>query len=711
MIKGILKRLYSRGGARRKAVEAGTVSAAESKAGGAETVMPGTVAPGTAAPGNMAPGETAAPETVTAENAAQGSSAGQEISASGSDPSGSDTAGGDMSVSASVSTSESSASDAETAAAAAKQERIPSRPTALTPENLRDLWRRCNKCERSILVQEVKDNFYVCPKCGGYFRVHAYRRIEMLIDDGTFEEWDKTMPVVNPLGFGGYENKLAAAREKTNLDEAVVSGRGKIQGYDTAIVVCDPRFMMSSMGHNMGEKVARAVERATEEKLPIIIYAASGGARMQEGTVSLMQMAKTSAALKRHSEAGLLFISFLTEPTTGGVTASFAMLGDIILAEPGALIGFAGARVIEQTINQKLPQGFQRAEFQLEHGFVDQIVERKDQKRYLGQLLRLHSREHSWQNWTEESAIKPSVTELLSETAIKLAPDTEEKPPLSRRAPFSGIMRQKTLNKIAKRHLEPWETVHQSRKASRLMASDYIHSLFPDFQEFHGDRYYGDDGAIIGGIASYYGMPVTVIGQERGKSPAESYRRNFGMPSPEGYRKALRLMKQAEKFNRPIICFVDTPGAYPGKEAEERGQGEAIARNLFEMSDMKVPILSIISGQGGSGGALALAVSNEVWMMENAVYSILSPEGFASILWKDASRASEAAKVMKMTAEDLYKLGIIERIICEDQPAAEESLGAIDQIIDKHMKEFFKSCADRKPEELAQQRYERFRKI
>ena len=188
--------------------------------------------------------------------------------------------------------------------------------------------------------------------------------------------------------------------------------------------------------------------------------------------------------------------------------------------------------------------------------------------------------------------------------------------------------------------------------------------------------------AVIGGVASFYGMPVTVIGQERGKSPKDSMKHNFGMPSPEGYRKALRLMKQAAKFNRPIICFVDTPGAFPGMEAEERGQGEAIARNLFEMSDMKVPILAIITGQGGSGGALALAVSNEVWMMENATYSILSPEGFASILWKDAKRASEAAKVMKMTAEDLYELGMIERIICEDEPATDDNIEEIGRIID-----------------------------
>ena len=216
--------------------------------------------------------------------------------------------------SAGVSRAESAKADKRAAEAAQeKPEKIPSRPTAMTPESLRSLWRKCNKCEKPILVQDVKDNLYVCPRCGGYFRMHAYRGIEMLIDDGTFEEWDKEMSVVNPLAFPGYEGKVEAAREKTDLNEAVVTGKGKIHGYETVIAVCDSRFLMSSMGHNMGEKIARAVERATEERLPVIIYAASGGARMQEGMISLMQMAKTSAALKRHSEAGLLYISFMTD--------------------------------------------------------------------------------------------------------------------------------------------------------------------------------------------------------------------------------------------------------------------------------------------------------------------------------------------------------------------------------------------------------------
>ena len=343
--------------------------------------------------------------------------------------------------SAGVSRAESAKADKRAAEAAQeKPEKIPSRPTAMTPESLRSLWRKCNKCEKPILVQDVKDNLYVCPRCGGYFRMHAYRRIEMLIDEGTFEEWDKEMSVVNPLAFPGYEGKVEAAREKTELNEAVVTGKGKIHGYETVIAVCDSRFLMSSMGHNMGEKIARAVERATEERLPVIIYAASGGARMQEGMISLMQMAKTSAALKRHSEAGLLYISFMTDPTTGGVTASFASLGDIILAEPGALIGFAGPRVIEQTIGQKLPEGFQRAEFQLTHGFVDQIVERKDQKRVLGQILKLHSQEHGWEKWNDEAE---NHTEAASASRAEKAASVEEGKLKSRKAPFSGIMRQK----------------------------------------------------------------------------------------------------------------------------------------------------------------------------------------------------------------------------------------------------------------------------
>ena len=542
------------------------------------------------------------------------------------------------------------------------------------------LWRKCNKYGQPIYVEDVKNNYYVCPKCGGYFRVHAYRRIEMLTDVGTFEEWNKEMPFSNPLDFPNYEKKVEAAREKTNLNEAIVIGKAKIDGNPAVVGVCDARFIMSSMGHVVGEKITEAVERATKEKLPVILFACSGGARMQEGIVSLMQMAKTSAALKRHHEAGQLFISVLTDPTTGGVTASFAMLGDIIIAEPGALIGFAGPRVIEQTIGQKLPEGFQRAEFLLEHGFVDMILPRQDQKHVIGRILYMH-RKHDMD--VEENGVKTDI------------------PVNTLAAPQS----QENTEKSA------WDTVLLSRKADRPTALDYINAVFDEFMEFHGDRCFKDDGAIIGGIAMFHGMPVTVIGQQKGKNTKDNIRRNFGMPSPDGYRKALRLMKQAETFGRPIICFVDTPGAFCGLEAEERGQGEAIARNLFEMSDLKVPVLSIVIGEGGSGGALAMAVANEVWMMENAIYSILSPEGFASILYKDSKKAPEAARVMKVTAADLKELGLIERIIPEEEPANTDTLYRIAGYMDRSMIGFMKKYQDMSGEELAEHRYERFRRM
>lgn len=405
---------------------------------------------------------------------------------------------------------------------------------------------------------------------------------------------------------------------------------------------------------------------------------------MQEGIVSLMQMAKTSAALKKLHDKGQLFISVLTDPTTGGVTASFAMLGDIILAEPKALIGFAGPRVIAQTIGAKLPEGFQRAEFLLEHGFVDAIVERKDQKRTLVNILKMHRKKNV-----------ASIKEELKETLEKLEIMTEKE--------------QKVSKEEAVR--SAWDSVLISRSADRPTAKDYIDTLFDDFTELHGDRYFGDDKAIIGGIANFHGVPVTVIGQQKGKNLKENKSRNFGMPSPEGYRKALRLMKQANDFNRPIICFVDTPGAFCGLEAEERGQGEAIARNLFEMSGLKVPILSIVIGEGGSGGALAMAVSNEVWMLEHAIYSILSPEGFASILYKDAKLAKEAAHDMKITSKELKKLGIIDKIIPEKENASLDNIDEISSIMDKEIVAWLIKYVSMSGPDLVEQRYDRYRQF
>lgn len=260
--------------------------------------------------------------------------------------------------------------------------------TIAEPQVPDGLFQKCDHCGDLIYTEDILSNYYICPHCGSYFRIRPRTRIRMVLDKHSFTEWDAGLETSDPLHFPGYKKKLEHLKEVSNLEEAVVTGEGTIGGVPVAIAVMASDFMMGSMGEVVGEKIARAVENATEKKLPVIIFTCSGGARMQEGIISLMQMAKTSQAIKRHDEAGLLYISVLTDPTTGGVTASFAMLGDIIIAEPGALVGFAGPRVIEQTIGQKLPEGFQRAEFLLEHGLIDKIVERKHLKQLLHMLVR-----------------------------------------------------------------------------------------------------------------------------------------------------------------------------------------------------------------------------------------------------------------------------------------------------------------------------------
>lgn len=568
-----------------------------------------------------------------------------------------------------------------------------------TPEVPDNLMRKCNACKAAVFADEVKQNHYICPHCGNYFHVPAYRRIKMVVDRKSFTEWDVHMEEQNPLQYKGYEEKIRSLREKTGLDEAVVTGKCTIKGTPTALGVCDCRFMMSSMGEVVGEKITRVFERATKERLPVILYICSGGARMQEGLVSLMQMAKTSMAIRKHSDAGLLYVPVLTDPTTGGVTASFAMLGDIILAEPKALIGFAGPRVIEQTIGQKLPKGFQRAEFLLEHGFVDKIVEREEQRSVLADILKLHENKIPDYGQSDNSDMEMKYKSDNAESTETAVGDKRES--------------ENTIwpEFIPSGNYTPWEHVQLARAKTRPTGKDYIEALFDDFMEFHGDRHCGDDPAVIGGVAFFHGKPVTVLAQEKGEGTRENIARNFGMVSPEGYWKSLRLMQQAEKFHRPVICLVDTPGAFCGLEAEERGQGEAIAKNLYTLAGLTVPVLSIVIGEGGSGGALAFAVADEVWMLEHSVYSILSPEGFASILWKDSKKAKEAAAVMKLTAAGLYQMGMIEHVIPEAEPVSRENINDAAAYLENGIEDFLGKYGKTEPEKLLEHRYERFRKM
>lgn len=541
---------------------------------------------------------------------------------------------------------------------------------------------KCPVCEKILDKKEVVRKKYICYECGHYFRVSTNNRIRMVADQGTFERWFDDIKDANPLNFEGYEEKITAAREKTKLSEAVTVGKCSIYGEEVVIGVCDSRFLMGSMGSVVGERITAAIERATESKLPVFMFCCSGGARMQEGIVSLMQMAKTSAAVKRHSDAGLFYGTILTDPTTGGVTASFASLGDVILAEPDALIGFAGQRVIRKTIGQELPKGFQKAEFLQEHGFVDGIVERKNLRKLLYFLIVTNRPGKEGQYADFDNVDRIDIFDKL----------------------FAGKSWQSSATTA-------WDKIKEVRKSTRPSGLDYMSHIFDYFIEAHGDRYYSDDKAIVGGIGFLDGQPVTVITDMRGQTMEECAMRNFGMPMPEGYRKALRLMKQAEKFNRPIVSFVNTAGAYCGIAAEERGQGEAIARSIMEMSALKVPVVCIFIGEGGSGGALATGVGNEVWILENATYSILSPEGFATILWKDASRAVEASEVMQITASHLKRLGVVDRIIPEYGIASAENLADISEFMKNELKSFLRAYNGKSGEEIAKERYERFRKF
>ncbi len=603
-------------------------------------------------------------------------------------------------------------------------------------------WRRCHACKLFFDKEEIISEGFTCPACGTLQRIRSDERLALTVDAGSFEEWNAQMADSNPLDFPGYPEKIADQREKSGLEEAVRTGRATIAGLPMAIGVMESGFFMGSMGHVVGEKVAALIDRAIEEKLPVVVFCASGGARMQEGLTSLMQMAKVSCAVERLGRAALPFITVLTDPTTGGVTASFAMQGDIILAEPGALIGFAGQRVIRDTIKQELPEGFQTAEFALEHGLIDAIVERSQLRSVLAQILALHAPTDPSRIVTYHSVMDALEVGAGAYGTVSVAPEArivgeriraeEAAAGFLRKVPVVGSLigrgeegsaeeaDRRELDRYARREARrahvsadaaagsAWESVQIARNVHRPTAKRYIDGIVEGFIELHGDRAFADDGAIMAGIGWIAGHPVTVIAQEKGATLADRVARNFGCPQPEGYRKSLRLMAQAQKFGRPILCLVDTQGAFCGTEAEERGQGNAIADNLVFMAGLTVPVVSVLLGEGGSGGALALAVGNRVAMQEHAVYSVLSPEGFASILWKDGKRAPEAAEVMKMNARAVFEGGIVDAVISEGEGPAHENPDEAVAAVRDYVREAYEELADLTPDELIAQRQGRF---
>ena len=522
--------------------------------------------------------------------------------------------------------------------------------------------------------KRLKRNLGVCPECNYHFRLRIRERIAMLTDEDSWVELSGELEPIDALSFVDskpYTERIAQAQRKSGAKSGAVYGTATIDGHQLVIAGIDFGFIGGSMGAAVGEAITRAAELSLERRVPLLAISASGGARMQEGCISLMQMAKTSQAMGRLKEEGIPFFSLLTDPTYGGVSASYATLGDVLISEPDAHIGFAGPSVIEQTIRQKLPDGFQTAGFLMEHGQLDLVESRENLKQAIRKLLEMHAREGG------------------------SLPDHEGEEPYTE---------WETLPER-----DPWEVVQLARNIQRPNTLEYIGFVFDDFVELHGDRLFEDDAAIVGGLGALGGQTVMVIGHQKGHTTNEMMERNFGMPEPEGYRKGLRLMRYAARFGLPVLTLVDTAGAYPGLGAEERGQSVAIAESIMEMSRLPVPCITIVTGEGGSGGALALAAADRVMMLENAYYSVISPEGCSTILFKDASAAPRAAAALRITAPDLLRLNVMDAVVPEPEGGAHTDPPAAAANLKAAIVTTLSELIGMSPEELLEKRYERFR--
>jgi len=539
---------------------------------------------------------------------------------------------------------------------------------------------KCPSCGTEHAADTLAKALYVCPRCGTYLHMPARERIMMLADPRAFKELDRGLVSVDPLRFTdqrSYRERLAEARRRTGLREAVVIGEARLEGRPVVLVVFDFDFMGGTMGSVVGEKVADAFEHATRRRWPVVSVVASGGARMQEGMLSLMQMAKTAATRAGHDRAGLAHIAVLTDPTFGGVAASFASLADILIAEPGAEIGFVGPRVIDLTLNEPQPADSHRAEALFRAGMVDLVVGRPELRATIAFLVGHLSR---------PSARRARAVRVRAGAGVIRSVPEQSPPP-------------------------PWHTVQLARHVGRPTSLEYITRLFARFVELHGDRQFGDDAAIVCGLGELNGHTVVVVAQERGRTDEEQAQRRRGRPFPEGYRKALRLMQLAAKFGLPVVTLIDTPGAYPGYQAEQRGIAQALAHNLQAMASLPTPIVSVVIGEGGSGGALALGVADRVLMLQNAIYSVISPEGAAAILFRDAARAQQVAEALKITADDLLRLGVIDGIVPEPEGGAHTDADLAARRLGGALQATLRDLTRMSVDTLLRRRYQKYRHI
>ena len=536
------------------------------------------------------------------------------------------------------------------------------------------MWIKCAACGKLVYYKDYKENLYICPHCKRAFIMSPKQRFNLLFDN---HAWEKlTLPTTSddPLGFVDrmpYTERLEEARTDTGCNDAVTTADGTIGDVPSTVCVLNGDFMMGSMGRAAGDGIIASIEHAIETKRPFIMVVASGGARMQENILSLMQMARTTAAVNKLHENKIPYIVLLTDPTYGGVTASFAMLGDIHIAESGARIGFAGRRVIEQNIREKLPSNFQTAEYLYEHGMVDMVVPRMDLHDVIAKILAVLTKQPR-----EPKQINVATPDY----------DTSKK--------IRGMGENDAYDKVL-----------LARHENRPHFLDYINGIVDDWTYLAGDRLYAEDPAMASGIGFWRGIPSVIIGQEQGRTIETRQKHRFGMANPDGYRKAQRMMRLAEKFELPLISLFDTAGAFAGREGEERGQSQAVAESMSVGLSIKTPYVAVNVGQGGSGGAIAIGTADRVLMLENAIYSVIAPESCASILWKDNKFKATAAAAMKLTARDMADLNVVDEIIPEPAKGAhtnwQTTMELLASAVTKHILELQEVPANELPNRRA----------
>lgn len=539
------------------------------------------------------------------------------------------------------------------------------------------MWIKCESCGRLVFYKDYKDNLYICPRCNHAFMMNPKQRFNLLFDNNRWKRLELPTVSDDPLEFSdrvSYVERLEDARNETGTTDAVVSADGVIGGIPTTVCVLNGFFMMGSMGRAAGDGIIASMEHAIELKQPFIMVTSSGGARMQENILSLMQMARTTVAVNKLHENKIPYIVLLTDPTFGGVTASFAMLGDIHIAESGARIGFAGRRVIEQNIREKLPSNFQTAEYLYEHGMVDMVVPRGELHEKLANILAVLTKQ-------PREAKTIAVTTPKYESSKKIRGMGEN---------------------------EAYDKVLLARHENRPHFLDYINGIVDCWTYLAGDRLYGEDPAMGSGIGYWRGIPAVIIGQEQGRTIETRQKHRFGMPNPDGYRKAQRMMKLAERFGLPLISLFDTAGAFAGREGEERGQSEAIASTISAGLRVKTPYVAVNVGQGGSGGAIAIGTGDRILMLENAIYSVIAPESCASILWKDNKFKATAAAAMKLTARDMSDMNVIDKIVVEPSGGAHKDWQTTMEMLASSVVEQLKELEEIPVDELPLRRADKF---